>query len=225
MQAPRVPASAQAMPAGGAGSFPRGESLNFSVNWPSGLSLGEAQMKVGGGEPGWQFDLSIDASLPGFEVRDRYHSTADASFCSALLEKDITHGARKTKETVSYDQAKHAAKRQTDAGGNAEVAINGCAKDGLTFLYFLRRELAAGRLPPPQTINFGAPYEITVSYGGEQQVQIGGSAEKADRVAVALRGPASTHNFEIFFARDKARTPLEIRVPFSMGTFALQLTR
>jgi hypothetical protein len=222
--APRAAAAAPAATAGAA-PFARGEALNFSVNWPSGLSLGEAQMKAGGGEPGWDFEFSIDASLPGFDVRDHYHSIADGSFCSARLEKNVTHGARKTKERVSYDQARHQAKRETDGGGGAEVSVNACVKDGLTFLYYLRRELAAGRLPPPQTINFGSPYEVSVTYGGTSSVEISGTTEKADRITVDLRGPASTHSFEILVARDKARTPLEVRVPFAMGTFALQLTR
>ena len=35
-----------------------------------------------------------------------------------------------------------------------------CAKDALTFLYYVRRELSQGRMPPQQTMFFGASYEI-----------------------------------------------------------------
>ena len=49
--------------------------------------------------------------------------------------------------------------------------------------------------------------------------------EQADRVAVSVKGPASAINFEMFFARDAARTPLVIRVPFALGTFSMELVR
>jgi len=224
-QSSPLPGVALPAPASTAAPFSRGEVLNYSVNWPSGLSLGEAQLRVGSAEPGWDFEFTLNASLPGFEVKDHYRSEAGANFCSSRLEKDFVHGTRKTKETVSYDQQKHQAERKTDAGGKSEVAISDCVKDGMTFLYYLRRELASGRLPPAQVINFGAPYEISVAYGDARDVETDGVKQKADRILVSLRGPASSHSFEILFARDKARTPLEVRVPFSLGTFALELAR
>ena len=112
--------------------------LNYTVNWPSGLSLGEAVMKAGGGEPGWDFEYTMDAGLPGLEIKDQYRSSADAQFCTARLEKDAVHGPRKAKETVIYDQQSHKAVRQTSGGGKSEVAIPECVKDGLTFLYYLQ---------------------------------------------------------------------------------------
>jgi hypothetical protein len=205
--------------------FVRGEVLNYAVNWPSGLSLGEAQFKAGGGEPGWDFEFTLDASLPGFEIRDRYVSSADAQFCSIRLQKEVVHGVRKFKETVIYDQKKHQASRETSGGGKSDLPVPDCVKDALTFFYFLRRDLANGRVPLAQTINFGAPYQVTTTYGNASQIEIGGARQPADRVLVSYRGPASSQTFEIFFGRDPARTPLVIRVPFSLGTFALELVR
>lgn len=218
--APRPPASTP-----GAAPFARGEALHYNVNWPSGLSLGEAEFKVGGAEPGWDFEFNLDASLPGFDIKDHYRSSADAQFCSQRLEKDSVHGPRKSKETITYDQQKHDAKRKTDTGGESELSVPDCVKDGLAFLYYIRRELAAGRLPAAQTVNFGSAYQVSVTYGAAQQMEIGGVAQTADRIAVSFRGPASSHTFEAFFARDAARTPLVIRVPFSLGTFSLELAR
>lgn len=218
--APRPPASTP-----GATPFARGEALHYNVNWPSGLSLGEAEFRVGGAEPGWDFEFNLDASLPGFDIKDHYRSSADAQFCSQRLEKDSAHGPRKSKETVTYDQQKHEATRKTASGGDSQIAIPGCVKDGLAFLYYLRRELAAGRLPSAQAVNFGSAYQVSVSYGGAQQLEIGGVAQTADRIAVSFRGPASSHTFDAFFARDAARTPVTIRVPFPLGTFSLELAR
>jgi hypothetical protein len=47
----------------------------------------------------------------------------------------------------------------------------------------------------------------------------------ADRLIVTVKGPASEMSFEIFFARDPARTPVIIRVPLSPGMFSLELAR
>lgn len=218
------PAEKPAASVGGT-PFARGEALNYAVNWPSGLGLGEAQLKAGGGEPGWQFEMHIDASLPGFEIRDNYRSSASEKFCSESLEKEFVHGTRKGKEKVRYNAQKHVAERETSGGGKSELSVPDCVKDGLTFLYFLRRELAAGRIPPPQAINFGAPYQMTATYADSPQIEVGGVRQPADRVQVSFRGPASEHTFEIYFGRDPARTPLLMRVPFPLGTFALELVR
>lgn len=225
-QTPSLPSSRPAPPVSVSTTpFARGETLNYAVNWPSGLGLGEATLKAGGGEPGWQFEFHIDASLPGFEIRDHYRSSANEKFCSESLEKEFVHGTRKGKEKVRYDPQKRVAERETVGGGKSEVSVPDCVKDGLTFLFFLRRELAAGRTPPAQAINFGAPYQVTANYSDSPQIEVGGVRQPADRVQVSFRGPASEHTFEIYFGRDPARTPLLIRAPFPLGTFALELVR
>jgi hypothetical protein len=54
---------------------------------------------------------------------------------------------------------------------------------------------------------------------------LSGKNAEADRVVATLKGPASAISFEMFFARDPARTPLLIRVPLSLGMFSLELAR
>jgi hypothetical protein len=220
-------AGAQHPPAAltGVTPFARGEILNYSVNWPSGLGLGEARFSVGSAEPGWEFELHLEASMPALEIRDHYRASADAQFCAVKLEKDVVHGPRKGREIVKYDHQKRVAERQTVEGGKSEVAIPECVKDGLTFLYLLRREVANGRVPSGQTINFGAPYQIGATYVDSPQLEIGGERLESDRLQITTRGPSSTHTFEVFLGRDAARTPLLIRVPFTLGTFALELAR
>jgi hypothetical protein len=40
-----------------------------------------------------------------------------------------------------------------------------------------------------------------------------------------VKGPKSSFAFEMFFARDAARTPLLVRVPLSAGSFSMELVR
>ncbi len=203
------------------------ESLTYSVNWPSGLSLGQAQLYSKRSGERWQFAMSLDAAVPGFIVSDSYQSVAVNDFCSVEFVKTYTHGKRKAGEKETFDSGKGTATRQTlgSGAGKSEISAPGCARDALSFLYFLRRELQQGRLPGSQTIYFGAPYQLKLEYGGKQKVRVNDRPMEAERLHASLKGPASETNFELFFARDDARTPLMVRVPFKLGTFSLELVR
>lgn len=219
-----APAAAQQVP------FRDGEVLRYNVNWPSGLSLGEVQFTAKSA-PGlaWNFEMVLEAALPAFPIEDRYRAQATSSFCSERFEKRFRHGKRKADEDVVFDQIARTVTRLTlptgPAGGKSEQPAPECARDALTFLYHVRRELAAGRIPSPQTIFYGAPYQIRFESGGVKPVEIAGARQDADRLLAHLKGPASQISFELYFARDAARTLLLARVPFAVGSFALELAR
>lgn len=207
------------------------ETLNYTVNWPSGLGLGEAHLRAtrtkaaASAEDRWHFDLGLDASVPGFGVSDRYRSVSTVELCSLEFERQLAHGRKKTDERVTIDRKRGVAKRVTAAGGKSEYGVTDCIKDALTFLYSTRRELGQGRVPIAQPIVFGALYSVRLEYTGPQSITVNESRMESDRVVITLKGPASDIAFEIFFARDPARTPLMIRAPLAMGTFSLELTR
>jgi hypothetical protein len=62
-----------------------------------------------------------------------------------------------------------------------------------------------------------------MEYTGAQSITYNEKRAQADRVVAHLKGPASEATFEIFFARDEARTPLLIRVPLNLGMFSMEL--
>jgi len=205
---------------------PAGEALSYEVNWPSGLSLGEAHFKAApaeGASGGWDFSISIDAAIPGFSVSDRFRSRTTEAFCSLEFEKNTSHGKRLTHERVTFEPAAGTARRETIKGGSSELALAPCAKDALAFLYYLRRELAQGRLPAAQTVVFGGEYRLRLEHAGRQTIRVGGREFAADRLLVAASGKASETSIEIFLAQDAARRPLLVRVPLALGTFSLEL--
>lgn len=203
------------------------ETLRYSVNWPSGLSLGEAQTIARRTGEQWRFAFSLDAAVPGFVVSDLYQSTAGGDFCSAELTKTFSHGKKKGQEKLVFDAGKRSVKRTTLAEGGAkeagvsETSTAACARDALAFLFYVRRELAQGRMPPPQTIYFGAPYQVRFEFGGSQKLR----GVEADRVRVSVKGPASAIAFDAFFAHDAARTLVEVRAPFPVGSLVMELVR
>jgi hypothetical protein len=207
------------------------EHLTYSVNWPSGLSLGEMTISASriSGDTGkagrLAFDGALDASLPGFTIGDHYQSEASGDFCTAHFEKHIRHGARASEETSTFDPAGNRLTRETKGGGRREQASPACPMDALTFLYFVRNELAHGRLPQPQVVFFGAAYNVRLEFGGAEKVKVAGTDTEADRINATVHGPASDFTVQIYFAHDAARTPVLVRVPVSVGTLSAELTK
>lgn len=210
-------------PLSGAGFPQADESLHYTVNWPSGLSLGEGRLEARHTGQQWEFEFVLDAAVPGFSVADRYRSVANADLCSEQFDKNTLHGRRKAAEKTVFDYRKGQARRSTVGGGKTEFPISGCEHDALDFLFFARKELAQGRLPSAQSVRMGAPYQVRLEYTGLQTVSVNEKKLQADRIVVYAKGPASTLSFEIFFSRDAARTPVMVRAPFSLGTFSMEL--
>jgi hypothetical protein len=202
------------------------ESLRYSINWASGLSLGEATLRADKGKERWDFEVTLDASIPGFALRDDYRSSATPDLCSLELDKTFAHGARKGDETVTFDQQNHTAKRETlNGGGKTDLSISACTKDALTFMQFARNELAQGRLAPQQPVDFGALYNVRIVFTGAQKIKLGDQPVDADRILATVKGPTTELTVEIFFARDAVRTPLLARIPLALGSFTVELIR
>jgi hypothetical protein len=172
--------------------------------------------------------VAVDAGIPGYAVADKFRSSATADLCSLEMQRDLSHGGKKTSEKTTYDQKKGVAQRQTlvpAGGGKSEINIPSCARDALAFAYFARRELGQGRVPPADKAFFGAAYSVRMDYTGAQTITVGDKPAVTDHLVVSMKGPKSDTSFEIFYARDAARTPLAIRVPVSVGTLSVELVR
>lgn len=207
------------------------ETLRYSVNWPSGLSLGESTLRAArsNSDTGdrWTIDLTLEASVPGYSVNDHYVSLAvGQDYCSAEFQRNYVHGKRKAEEKLTFDASKKVVVRETlHGGGKSEQPLSLCGRDPLAYIQFLRRELSQGRLPAQQTVIFGSAYTVRVEFTGTQQIRVGDSRVDADRLVASIKGPSTDANIELFFAKDPQRTPLLIRVPLSMGAFSMELVR
>lgn len=207
------------------------EHLRYVINWPSGLSLGEGYLTASSSKPEantpgrLDLNFNLEAAIPGFEVEDEYHAAASTDFCSVQFDKRYVHGKKRADERTTFDAEAQTATRETDGGGKSELKTPTCVKDALTYLYFVRRELSQGRLPPTQTVFFGAPYQVHLEFGGTQNIRLASGPVEADRMLASLKGPSSDINFEVFFLKDTARTPVLVKVPLAVGTFSMELVR
>lgn len=204
------------------------ETLRYRILWPGGNSLGEATFSAHHGQSGWTLETTLDASVPGFPLRDTYRSTAAASLCSTELDRSFSHGAKKTREKTTFDPQTRRATRVTTLpadGGKSTLDTPACARDAVAFLYYVRKEMGQGRVAPPETVFFGAGYSVRLQYTGERTIPVQNKPAVTDHVIVSIRGPRADASAEIFFARDPARTPLLIKVPLSLGTVSVELVR
>ncbi len=201
------------------------ESLTYTVNWPSGLNLGEGHLSATSDSSGWRFEFALDAGIPGYAVRDTYRGTADTNLCGGSFSKDTSHGTRKHTETTVIDQSAGTATRHSNTVDSHTSAMPLCVRDALTYLFYVRRELGQGRVAPAQEILFGATYNASVVYTGAETITVNDKKILADRLVCHIKGLASDIQFDAYFDRDPARTPVAIRVPLPVGKFSLELVR
>ena len=138
--------------------------------------------------------------------------------CSIEFDRDTIHGPKRASEKESFAGT-------TVRRGSSSFQAPQCVKDALTFLYVTRREMGQGRVPPGQSIVLGGLYPIHLDYAGEQTIKMGDQQVISDKLNCSVTTAHSEIRFEVYFARDAARTPLMIKVPFAIGTFTMELVR
>jgi len=205
------------------------ESLHYTINYASGLSLGDANFSAHKTANGWDFTVTVDASVAGFSIKDKYSSSMLAGYCSTELRRGMIHGSKTTTDKTTFDQEKQSAHREIEVpanGGHTDLATGQCGRDGIAFVYFARKELGQGRVPPPQVVYFGSAYTVQQSYTGAQTIALADKKpEVTDHIVFTVKGPKSQFSVEVYYARDAARTPLLIKIPQTAGTLSMELVR
>jgi hypothetical protein len=204
------------------------EDLNYAINWPGGANLGEARLHARRSGATWKFEMAIDAGVPGFAVKDSYRSESTPNYCSTLFERTTAHGARTAQERETINRDRALATRQTTSskdGGSSTLQVPACVKDALTYLFYARTEMGQGRVPAAQDILFGNLYHIDVQYVGGPMISVNQKQVQADQITCTFMGKTGDYSFDVYFARDAARTPLLVTAPFAMGKFSMELIR
>ena len=203
------------------------ESLHYSLNMPGGPKVGEGRLNSRKVDTGWSFELALDAPVALFEIHDSYQATASSNFCAVEFTKKFQHGTKKGSEKETVDRAHGTVTRTTviNGGGKSEFSAPDCVKDALTLLMYTRREMGQGRVPAAQRVLFGTMYDAKMTYTGAETVKTDGKEAQADRVVCVMKGPKSNLQIDMLFARDAARTPLQLRLPLPAGSFSLELVR
>jgi hypothetical protein len=202
------------------------EDLNYSINWPTGASLGDAHLHAKRSGAGWKLEMTLEAGVPGFALKDTYRSDTVPGYCSTSFDRSISHGSRTTLERETIDRERGTVTRTLSKDGSkSEIPVQACVKDALAYLFYARTELGQGRVPAAQDILFGGLHPIRVDYVGGPIISVNQKQVQSDQVTCTFKIGAGEYNFDVYFARDAARTPLLITVPFAMGKFSMELIR
>ena len=80
-------------------------------------------------------------------------------------------------------------------------------------------------MPPAQTVYAGSAYQVRVEFKGSHKLKVGDAYEDAELLLISVKGPKSDFSFELWTARDPARTPLLVRAPLPVGSLSMELVR
>jgi hypothetical protein len=194
--------------------------------WPSGISLGEAHLHSKHSGPNWDFTFNLEVGVPGFPVKDTYRANTDPDYCSISFGRTISHGSHLSEENETVDRDRHAVTRtQSKSGAKTDIPAPACVKDALTYLFYSRFEMGQGRVPAAQDILFGNFHAIRVDYTGAPMITVNGKQVQTDMVTCTIEIGTSRPTFDVYFARDAARTPLRITAPLPVGKLSMELIR
>ncbi len=128
--------------------FPNtGESLNYSLNWPTGASLGEAHLQAAKSSRRLAVRLFAERLGPRICRLGPLPFAGERRLVLAGAGKaDHARLSASTHEKTVFDYQEGSATRTTlvEGGGHTDIDINDCAHDGLDYVFFARRELGQG---------------------------------------------------------------------------------
>ena len=204
-----------------------GERLTFNLLWSSGISLGEGFLEASRVGEQIHLEARVIGELPQYRIGYTFTSLIDEQFCSVRFSETLREGKRVRETSFEFDQQKHLVRR-TRSGETTERPIPACARDPLALLYQFRQQLAFQQLPigTPDAVGafyFDGDYSVRYEAVTPETVKLGSKQWEGDRYLITARGSNTEHSFEMWIQPDSSRTPVAIRVPFSLGTFSAEL--
>jgi len=172
--------------------------------------------------------MTLDAGVPGFAVADKIRSSATDDLCSLELERDIGHGARKTRETTTFDQKKGEATRTTVfplGGGTSTLSFAGCPRDANGLPVLRAARTGAGRVAPPQQVFFGSAYSVRMDYTGAQTITASDKPSVTDRLVVNVKGPKIQFQPRDVLRPRRGPHAAPHTGPVERGDFSMELVR
>ena len=217
-----LPGSARAQSADFA-PFDSGERLVYRLLWPSGIPLGEAVFEVSSQGDDLHFQATIEARLPQYRFNSTFSAVAARKgLCSLQFHQKIEEGKETSEESLEFDQTAHRVRRIQ--GRNTTTAtIPECARDPLTFLYYLRSRTAAGQSVESSRIHFGKEIALQLDQDGPGMVGVGGVQKQGEKFEVRFPARNGERTVEIWFSSDPARTPIQFTVPTTLVDFKAEL--
>ena len=200
-----------------------GERLVYRLLWPSGILLGEAVFEVTPQGDELHFEATLEARLPQYRFNSTFSAVAAREgLCSLQFHQKIEEGKETSEESMEFDQKAHRVRRIQ--GRNTTTAtIPECARDPLTFLYYLRSRAAQGQAVESSRIHYGKEIALELDQDGTGTVAVGGVQKPGEKLEVRFPARNGERTVEVWFSSDPARTPFLFTVPTTLADFRAEL--
>jgi len=200
-----------------------GERLVYRLFWPSGIPLGEAIFEVSPQGDNLRFEATLEARLPQYRFNSTFSAVAAREgLCSLQFHQKIEEGKQTSEESMEFDQTAHRVKR-IQGRNSTTAAIPECARDPLTFLYYLRSRTAAGQSVDSSRIHFGKEIALQLDQDGTATVSVGGVPKQGEKFEVHFPARGGERTVEIWLSSDPSRTPFQFTVPTTLADFRAEL--
>lgn len=203
--------------------FDGGERLVYRLFWPSGIPLGEAVFEVTAQGDELHFEATIEARLPQYRFNSTFSAVAEREgLCSLQFHQKIEEGKKTSEESMEFDQKAHRVQRIQ--GRNTTTAtVPECARDPLTFLYYVRSRAAAGQPVESSRIHYGKDIALELDRNGTATVRVGGAQKQGEKLEVRFPARDGERTVEVWLSSDPARTPILFTVPTTLADFRAEL--
>ncbi len=143
---------------------------------------------------------------------------------------NLTHGGKRTDDKTTFDQkagTRDAYDAVPEPAAAAPISTSQPARATRWPSPITRASnwARAGCRTPQQSVLRVGVFGDAWSTPGAENITFGREDRDNRPRARAVKGPKADFQFDIFFARDAARTPLSIRIPLPLGIFTLDLVR
>lgn len=203
--------------------FEAGERLVYRLLWPSGLPLGEAVFEVSSEGEELHFRATVEARLPQYRFNSTFSSVAAREgLCSLQFHQKLEEGSQSSEESLEFDQEAHEVRR-IQGRDTTTATVPECARDPLTFLYYVRSRTAAGQPVESSSVHYGRELAAQLAPGASGTVEIGGAPREGQKFEVRFPARGGERTVEIWLASDAARTPLLFTIPTMLADFKAEL--
>ena len=177
------------------------------MNWQSGLSLGDATLTAHRAASGWDFDVTVNAGVPGFAMAD---TTARLDRCRPLFAGTGPRPQPRRQADPREDHLRPEG-RQRDAhhpvpGGRRQQRPSTFPPARATpWRSLITPAWSWGKAAclPAQQVFFGSAYTVRMDYTGAQNITVDEKPTVTDQLMRHREGAESRiSHFEMFFARD-----------------------